>query len=231
MFHLPAQDYHERNRGSFLDTHLAQETIRSCAITEQELDHNGCSLIKADSDLTVDRLDYVLRDLRAVNRIYYPEYSAILNQLVVQDGVIQCKNIETAFAVFEKFLTVNREVYFNPHSEVATVVMTTLLRMMLHRGLLKEEDFFATDNVLIAKIIASPFQHIFASIGPKMQFTSTVDESAPFLQRKLRYIDPRIEGLPGRLTNHSVEAKKMLDDYLSIPTKIHYKIPILEGEI
>ncbi len=231
VFHLPTQDYHERKRGSFLDTPLAKETIRNCAITAKELDHNNCSLIKADKDLTVDRLDYVLRDLRAVNCIYHPEYSIILNQLVVQDGVIHCKNIETAFTIFEKFLMVNQKVYFDPHAEVATIAMTTLLRKMLDRGLLKEEDFFSIDDDLIAKIAKSPFQHIFASIGPKMQFFSTFDKRAPLLQRKLRYIDPRIVGLPGRLTDHSIEAKKMLDSYLSIPTEVRYKIPLLESEI
>ena len=179
--------------------------------------------------MSVDRLDYAIRDLLTINQIYQPEYSSILNNIFVNaDGVITCKNINTARLIFNKFLTANREIYFNPKNEAASLAVATILQHMLRQGLLIEEDFFLTEDLLIAKILESPYKDIFQNINPQMEFSVSNKKTKHLVVlRKLRYVNPIIQGMPGYLTDHCEESKKHLDAYLKTPTRIYYEIPIL----
>lgn len=231
VFQLPSQDYHEKMRETFLQTPLSQEAITKSKITARELNHHDIRLIKSDKDLTVDRLDYVLRDLQAVNLIFQPEYSMIINDLIVHEGIIHCKSIECARTIFKKFLEVNQKVYFCPKGEVATILITYILKQMLQAGLLAQEDFFSTDDIIVGKILKSPWERIFKGITPEIEFYLSTDKEDLYSMRKLRYIDPKILGMQGRLTDHCRKSKELLDEYLSTPTRQHYKIPLLENSL
>jgi ribonucleoside-diphosphate reductase alpha chain len=225
------QNYHDVMRKKFLQSQDAEAIIKQCSITAKELACEEISMIKGEG-LNVDRLDYCLRDLLAVNRIYQPEYSSILNNLVVdQDGEIKCTNIDTAKLIFNKFIEANLEIYFNPKAEVAAVAMTAILQAMLRSQLLTEEDFFLTEDVLTDKILKSPFKTAFEKIGPNMEFyQSNSKTSLPAVLRKLRFINPKIVGKPGKLTDYCSESKNRLETYLgTTPTKVFYQIPFLQG--
>lgn len=229
VFDKSEQNYHDLMREKFLRSDDAKQAIAECGITKSELACEAIAMVKGKG-LNVDRLDYAIRDLHAVNRIYHPEYSSILNNLVVdEDGEIKCKNLETARLIFNKFIEANREIYFHPLHEAASVAMAAILQSLLRQGRLTEEDFFSTDAALIAKILESPLRSVFEKIGPKMEYAITVNktEHIPYL-RKLRYVNPKIIGMPGQLTEYCPASKKHLETYLSTtPTTIYYHIPIL----
>lgn len=225
------QNYHDRLRNKFLLSPSAEESIKECSVTAEELACESIELIKG-KNLNVDRLDYVIRDLKAVNRIFQPEYSSILNNLIVdKDGKIKCQNIDTARLIFNKFIEANVAIYFDPKAESAAVAMATILRKMLDQGLLVEEDFFTTDEALIAKIVSSPFKSIFEGIGPNMLFSLSekATNHLPVL-RKLRFVNPMIMGMPGYLTDHCEDSKARLNAYLeTTATTVYYDIPLLNN--
>jgi len=229
VFEKGEQNYHDLMRDKFLRSQDAMQAINECAITPSELACESIAMVKGKG-LNVDRLDYAIRDLLAVNRIYQPEYSSILNNLVVdEDGEIKCKNLDTARLVFNKFIEANKEIYFHPRAEVAAVAMASILKSLLRQGHLTEEDFFSTDAALIAKILESPLKSVFEKIGPKMEYARTDSKTNhPPVLRKLRYVNPKIIGKSGHLTDHCPESKSRLEAYLTTtPTTVYYHIPIL----
>jgi hypothetical protein len=229
VFQHKSQNYHDLIRKQFLESEEGKKFIAECGISSKELACELNRVVKGDN-LNVDRIDYCIRDLSSINQIYHPEYSSILNQLVIEDGVIKCKNLATAKLFFEKFLQVNQEVYFDPKGEAASVAVTTILKKMLDSGELSENDFLTTDDQLIEKIKNSRWKETFEAIGPGLSFTqSDVPTGLPPVLRKLRYVNPQIVGLDGHLTDHCPESKARLEQYLNnTPTTIYYSIPIIQ---
>jgi len=174
--------------------------------------------------INIDRLDYMIRDLKAVGRIFQPEYSSILNNLVVEEGRIKCRDIDTAKLLFEKFLEVNEEVYFDPKVEAASVAFSEILKKMLKEGSIKEEDFEKSEENLLEKIRNSRFKADFEAIGAHTQkgLSPCKNGRLPVL-RKLRYIDPEISGLSGTLSDWDSQTKVRLEEYLNkTPTELYY---------
>lgn len=226
IFENPQQSYHDDLREDFLQTPLAKETIAAFQITEKELACDKIPMIKGKG-INVDRLDYCIRDLWKVGGIYHPEYSSILNNLVLnQDGEIVCKDIHTARLIFNKFIQVNKDVYFNPQIEAAGMVLSHILREMLNSQEISTADLFSTDELLIRKIQSSRFRSVFEGIGPSMPFEvrETSCKGYKPLHRKLRYLDPQVKGFEGVLTTFCEESKRILDTYLKTPCCSYFSL-------
>lgn len=228
IFVNESQNHHELIREQFLQSHIAKEALKKIGIDQKEFDLNNHPTVKGEG-LNADRIDYMIRDLKTVNRIYQPQFSSILNNLTVdKNGQIKSQNIETAKLIFEKFIEVNNEVYFDPKIEANTLVMTAILSKMLEDKELNESDFLLTDDKIIEKVKKGKYKHIFEKMGPNLEFTISSEEVGTPILRKLRFVDPEISGLEGTLTDHCPESKQKLKQYLETPTKVYYKIPILD---
>lgn len=228
VFQNKDQSHHELIKKSFLNSDEAKQMIKECNLSQSDLD--GSPLVKGPG-LTTDRLDYLIRDLKAINRIYQPEYSSILNNLVIgPNRELVCKNLETARLIFQKFLQVNLEVYFNPINEAASLALATILKAMLSEGHLTESDLLKTEGFVIERIMNSPYKMAYEAIKPNMEFSLSESETTNLpATRKLRYIDPKIEGMEGRLTDHCPESRERLNQYLKTPTTVYYNIPTLNN--
>ncbi|MBM3196085.1 MAG: HD domain-containing protein [Chlamydiae bacterium] len=217
------QDYHERHKGRFLSQKWIQNLLFECDIPLSDIEIKD-SLFFQKNGINIDRLDYMIRDLKAVGRIFQPEYSSILNNLVVEEGRIKCRDIDTAKLLFEKFLEVNEEVYFDPKVEAASVAFSEILKKMLKEGSIKEEDFEKSEENLLEKIRNSRFKADFEAIGAHTQkgLSPCKNGRLPVL-RKLRYIDPEISGLSGTLSDWDSQTKVRLEEYLNkTPTELYY---------
>lgn len=229
VFANSQQNYHDIMREKFLSSEEAKKTIKDLNLTEKELNCEVIALVKGKG-LNVDRLDYCIRDLLAVGLITQEEYLSIVHNLVVNnEGQILCKDLDTARLIFNKFIDVNEKVYFDTRVEVASIAVAIILKRMLDEGALVEEDFFATDDLLLQKISASRFKEALDQIGPHIVFSLSAQPTAyPALLRKLRYVDPMIQGLEGNLLSHCPASKKRLDEYLKTETTLYFSIPFLE---
>ncbi len=231
-FGTGAQDYHEQVKQNLLSTPDSLKLLQACDLTIEQLEQLSVPLIKGRSPfgLSADRIDYCIRDLKCVNRIFQPEYSAILNNLTCGiHGDIECKNLASARLLFRKFLQVNQEVYFDPKAEVAGVTLATILQHMVEEGQLQMGDLFLDESTLIERIRQSRFRDAFDAIGTDMRFT--VSETAtPYLPatRKLRYMDPTIADMEGVLTDHCSQSQEELARYLQTATVVYYDIEALE---
>ncbi|MBM3194370.1 MAG: HD domain-containing protein, partial [Chlamydiae bacterium] len=223
VYQYESQDYHERHKMRFLSQKWVQKALLDCGISENDLKENSSKFFQKKG-INIDRIDYMIRDLKAVGRIFQPEYSLILNNLVIEDGGIKCRDIGTARLLFEKFLEVNEKVYFDPNVEAASAAFTTLIQKMLKSGQLKEEDFERNEQEILDLIKNSPYQAEFAKIGPEsFKGCSLEKNSRPPILRKLRFIDPEIQGLKGTLTDLDHQARLQLKEYLvKTPKEVYY---------
>ena len=217
------QDYHEKYKQRFLSQDWVQKVMLDCGISLSDIQGNKTKFFEKKG-INVDRLDYMIRDLKAVGRIFQPEYSLILNNLVIENGRLKCRDKETARLLFNKFLEVNQEVYFDPKVEAASVAFTDLLKKLLKGGHLKEEDFDKSEHELIETIKNSSYRSQFEAIGASTYKGFTLENNGrPPILRKLRYIDPEIQGQSGTLTEIDREAKERLEVYLNkTPTRVYY---------
>lgn len=223
VYGLENQDYHERHKQRFLSQKWVQKVLLDCDISLKDLGGQNSKFFEKKG-INIDRLDYMIRDLKAVGRIFQPEYSIILNQLVIEEGRIKCRDLATAKLLFDKFLEVNQEVYFDPNVEAASVAFTALIQKMLKSGHLKEEDFEKNEQEILDLIKNSPYQAEFAKIGPDSYKGCSLEKnSRPPILRKLRFIDPEIQGLKGTLTDWDHQARLQLEEYLlKTPKEVYY---------
>lgn len=228
VFGCENQDYHTIMRDHFLQSKQAKKMIEDCSVTQQELAVEKNLIVKG-KNINSDRLDYAIRDLKATNRIFHPEYASIINQLVLNnEGEIYCKDIATARLLFNKFLEANQCIYFDPKAEVAALVMAAILKKMYERGELTLSDFFTTDEAVIEKIKQSDLKDTFEGITPQMTYSpSPTPTPYPGILRKLRFIDPNVAGMSGTLTEHCDESRAKLQTYLKTPTVVYYNTPLL----
>ncbi len=217
------QDYHEKHRQRFLSQKWVQKELLDCGISLSDLQEGGTRFFEKRG-INVDRLDYMIRDLKAVGKIFQPEYSLILNNIVLDEGRLKCRDMTTARLLFDKFLEVNQEVYFDPKVEAASVAFTSLLRKLLDEGHVMEEDFEKTEQELLEVIRNSPHKAEFEAISSLTFKGSSLETNGrPPVLRKLRYIDPEIQGQSATLTEIDPEAKERLEKYLNkTPTKVYY---------
>jgi hypothetical protein len=200
-----------------------QKELLDCGISIEDLEELSPRFFQKDG-INIDRIDYMIRDLKAVGRIFQPEYSMILNNLVIEDKRIKCRDMGTAKLLFDKFLEVNQEVYFDPKVEAASVAFTALVQKMLLEGFLKEDHFEKSEEELLDAIKNSPYKAEFEAIGPNsLKGSSLVKNGRPPILRKLRFIDPEIQGFKGTLTDHDPNAKARLEEYLlKTPKEVYY---------
>lgn len=228
VFGYPNQDFHNQIKTEFWQSKQALEVIQEFGLTAKELDTTRNKIVKGKG-VNADRIDYMLRDLKAINGISHPEYSSIINGLKMgETGEIECDTLDTARLLFNKFLKVNKEVYFNPKAEAAGVALAVILRKMYENGLLSKHDFFLTDDQVIEKIQAGPYRDVFSKIGPNMFYEEVAESRSLPALRKPRYLDPIVSGTSKRLTSLCDHSKQTLENYLKLPRTVHYNIPILD---
>lgn len=81
------QDYHTKVYQQFVSTDEVQRVLKYCKISRNEIEFASNPLFQ--EDLNPDRLDYAIRDLLRSNGINQSEYTAIINNIVIdKDGKI-----------------------------------------------------------------------------------------------------------------------------------------------
>lgn len=231
IFDNKEQNYHEKIRRDFLNRSELKSILMNLKIDLSRIEQNDFfPIVKAKSvDLSADRLDYFLRDSVHMNLISVAEARSVINNLVVIDHIIHCVDEDTARFIFEKFIALNQDVYFNEKFEGAALVFKFIIKQLFKEKFLKETDFMESEAGIIQKIKQSKYRKLFLNINPNISVEKRHCAYDVFsMSRKLRYIDPRIAACGGkRLTDIRPDTKKRLNEYLSLPSRVYYHIPIL----
>ena len=223
------QDFHKKIRKQFLASAISETSLQECGLSINDFDFD-LMVPSFQGSVNTDRVDYCLRDLNAMSLISQSEYATIINYLVYNNqGEILCKNLESARFLFDKFLEANEKIYFDPKVEAASLVMSCILQNMLKKGLLTLDDFLLTDDIIETKILQSEYKNLMLSINTGLTLYPSNEGEGRQICRKLRYLNPLIEGLEGRLTDHCKISQEKLKRYLMTPTKVYYAIPLLDS--
>ncbi len=234
VFELKEQNYHDRIRSDYLKKSNLIKLFEELNISkEMMLREDHFSIVKAKGpDLSADRIDYLLRELLNVNLISREEAQSIIQNLSVNDDVIMCKNIEAAKFVFNKFIELNKTVFFNPDYEAANIVFKYIINGLIEKGKMQEKDFMKSEEYIINLIQKSEYKELLSSISDQFEHKIVAEENGFFVNRKLRFVDPRVASHRGkRLTELDDRSQRLLEQYKQQPTKIHYDISNINEHI
>ncbi len=223
-------DYHEEIKHDYLKNTQLLDQLKKIGMEYNRIidEENFPMLDSPIPDICADRLDYFFRDMLNIGRISKEQINQIIEFLVFKNGKLQCKSIETSKLIFEKFLELNSEVFFEPKLEVVNIIMSTLIKRLHDDGHITEKDFLLDDEYIINKILKSRDIGIFLQLNQDIKFKVSTTETRHFLQRKLRYMDPLVAEHGKRLTEIDEDARRVLEKYLKTPAKQFYEIPVLD---
>lgn len=146
-------------------------------------------------DLCADRLDYSLRTAVAAGELNASDVAVYLDHLRAEDGRWVFTDYGTARRYAELFLHLNTAFYAGLPSALMFATVGGYLRHALEHGYLTEDDCYATDAEVLAKI--APFhardeklQRLWDRMNGKIPFTQNPRDSDARVVCKSRVVDP-----------------------------------------
>ena len=161
---------------------------------EYVLNDENFPLKEKDSpDLCADRIDYSLRTALVFKEINSAEY--FLENLTAENGRWIFKNFESAEKYAELFLKINTNYYAGLPSAVMFRTVGDYLRYALLKGYILENDFYATDKIVLSKIepylkIDEQLRLLFDRMNNKIGFQNNPNEYDVEVFCKSRVVDP-----------------------------------------
>ena len=190
-------------------------------------------------DLSVDRLDYLFRDMHAKRLMKKAEIKKVLSELFLDKGVINCKDTNTAKFLLDKFIMLNLKIFFDGRGEAANGLLSSVIRRLIDENVVSYDDLMQNDNFLIEKIKKTKYSYIFSIMKSNMPYRKYVGSERPIasntkdvflVKRTLRYIDPLVigknnNGVGKRITEIDADSKIKLNRYLKTEKRVYYEIP------
>lgn len=154
--------------------------------SEEITDYHRFTLLEADSPtLCADRVDYSLRELPVA------QAREIFGGLMVFNGQIVCRDIETAAKFGRAFLKMQSE-HFDGHEAVARYAyFSTALKRALEIGAIAQADFLTDDEKIVTKLKQSSDSLILRILKVLRENPLKYrDGKNSVLYKKFRFIDP-----------------------------------------
>ncbi|RMH01148.1 MAG: HD domain-containing protein [Chloroflexi bacterium] len=192
-----SQSYHDEVKEWYLAQTDVPEILSRYGYDWRELvDETRFPLLEQPSPrLCADRLDYFLRDSLGLGLATKEDVRWVLPHLVVANGRIVTDDLEVARWLAYTYMQADDASWAN-FREVGLYELTAqALRLALDRKIIAESDLWLTDELLWAKLQASPeptLQALLVQVSPHTRFEW--DERAPtfWVSTKLRVIDPDV---------------------------------------
>jgi HD superfamily phosphohydrolase len=145
-------------------------------------------------DISVDRYDYFLRDGFMFHLLPKETVQLFLTSIKERDEKFYFEDLSIAGLFSVMFMNCSRLIWLDPSSHGAFFLMSEAIKLALKKGFIVEKDFFATDAVLMSKLIATKDPEILAFLNrlkPGKQFHYAPKETAEFYgPNKPRFVDP-----------------------------------------
>lgn len=180
--------------------------------------HNFGLLEREIPDLCCDRLDYCLRDSICYGFITQTDAEEMLDGLTVHDGEIVCKDKESASKIAKLFLKTSKSFWGNRFQAGSYHLLAKAAKIAFKEGIIKEEDFYTTDDFLFEKLMNSKNEEIIKlldGISEENIIEGTKEDHDFIGKSKARYIDPKFleNNKLIRLSEADKDFKKEIDDY------------------
>jgi hypothetical protein len=154
--------YHEEHREAFIATTDLPGVLQQQGVDWQWLaEAENFSLLEQPLPaLCADRLDYFLRDGFALGRLDSAAVTTLLDHLQVWEGRIVVNDLEAARLLGERFIDLDDAIWCNVQEVGWYAIMARALRAAMAEGLLEEEDFWGTDEALMARLRATENEEV-----------------------------------------------------------------------
>jgi len=154
-------------------------------------------------DVSIDRLDYFMRDGYAIGFLPKNIIDMFLKEMKIVDEKIIFTNqrIAATFAIL--FVNFSRLIWLDPTSHGSFFLVAEAIKIGLDLGHISQEDFFTDDDTLYRKLENTGNKRIkglLSRLKPGKEFIYAQKESAEFYgPNKPRYVNPLVR------TNNGLE--------------------------
>ncbi len=170
-------------------------------------------------DLCADRLDYALRDFM-VWKNDRESIQAKLAGIIVHRGEFMFKYLNTAESFATDYLKQDKQVWADAKETATYLILAQAIKHALDQKILKHEDLFGDDELVMSKLISSGDVFIHKKIEyltPKFRIEpATRNHYHFYVKTKTRAVDPKvlINGQVKRLSELSPKYKKSFEKHM-----------------
>ncbi|MFP4343637.1 MAG: HD domain-containing protein [Anaerolineales bacterium] len=189
--------YHEEHRETFIATTdlpgvLERQGVDWRWLSEAE---NFSLLEQPLPALCADRLDYFLRDGYALGLLDSAEVGTLLDHLQVWEGRIVVDDLEAARLLGERFIDLDDAIWCNVQEVGWYALMARALQAAMAAGLLDEEDFWGTDEAIMARLRATENEEVqrwLHLLRRDVDFARVAEGGDLQVLPKVRAVDPPV---------------------------------------
>jgi len=192
-------EFHERFTEKIITESEIPDILKKHTVSlEKVLDVHQFPLLENTlPDISFDRLDYFLRDGRAMGYLYPELVQQFLNALTLKEDVLYFSDSAVASVFAILFMNFSRLIWLDPNSHGTFFLVAESLKIALKKGFVTEEDFFTDDEVLMEKLRGTRDPEILAYLDrlvPSRVFEYAEKDEAEFYgPNKPRFVDPMIK--------------------------------------
>ncbi len=191
------QEYHEQNKASYVaDTDLPRTLARHGYDWQDIINEDRYPLLEQPAPaLCADRLDYFFRDSVPLRLATGEEFQQALEHLIVRDHKIAVEGIESARFLAYTFISADDKSWSNFQEVCQNELTATAINAVLRAGANTEQDLWATDAELWARLTRSDdveVQRWLPLVSANTRFVW--DEANPHwrVSTKIRTLDPDV---------------------------------------
>jgi hypothetical protein len=217
-----ADSYHERKKREYLGRSDLPDILARYGLDWHEFlsDEQFPLLEQPSPRLCADRLDYFLRDARALGILTEQEvHDTFSRSLVVAEGRMAVCSLESARLLADRYLATDEASWSNPGMLLLYELTARAVRAGLEQGVLAEEDLWGVDAQLWEKLCQSRAETVaryVALLTRRPDFV--VDDVSPTvrIRRKVRTLDPDVLTEHGLLPLSAIDSRfaQRRSDYL-----------------
>ncbi|MFC4210296.1 HD domain-containing protein [Pedobacter lithocola] len=158
VFDNVEEDYHEKVFAEVLYKSEIPDVLMKFGYSVNQILFSKFDILEQPLPaLCADRLDYTLRDGVYAGIISRQRAKEFLQSVILKDGKIAVNNEREVMWINETFIKLNEEVFKLPLYLYANGKMAELIKILLKKGILTENDLFKTDTMLLNKIRSYTF--------------------------------------------------------------------------
>ncbi|MBU0666988.1 MAG: HD domain-containing protein [Nanoarchaeota archaeon] len=189
-------EFHEKFQEHIINNSEIPEILKKHGFSlERILDEKNFPLLEKNiPDLCTDRVDYFLRDMTATNYCSKERIKKYLNNLIVKDNEIICKEKNTTKRFAEDYLVMDESNWSHPLEVTLYNLLADAIRIGVEKSILTQEDLFKDDQYVYSKLQNSKNNDIMRKlkmINTNLTIKDDMNDYDFYTKNKLRYIDPK----------------------------------------
>ncbi|WP_010097491.1 HD domain-containing protein [Ornithinibacillus scapharcae] len=198
VFENKEEDFHEEIFSSFVKNSKIPAILAKYNYDYEDIlcDDTKWTLLEQPApEICADRVDYTLCDMYMYGHITLEEVYRFLENLLVRDGKMYLRSIETAEWFVETYYKEVIDFFLDPLNIYGYAMLAKTLKLSMEKNIINHHDFLKKDDELIAKIKASEDKELLSLISklnPNVRVSEDRSNYDIHQKKKVRIIDPCI---------------------------------------